>query len=164
MARPNPVRRIMTGNLPSLTYQRRKSFRPSDADVDYAYSIINRHIFGNALKKPTITLCQLKKAWGLCNWEDRETNGTSCTIRLSDKWFCPQWFMQTLAHEMVHQYQWDIYRWDHLEEYGREMHTDSGGHGPSFYAWREQFDYYGLTLKISFGQRRWFKYQDFNKC
>lgn len=164
MARPNPVRRIMTGNLPSLTYQRRKSFRPSYADVDYAYGILNRHVFKNALKKPNITLCQIKKAWGMCHWEDYEQNGSSCTIQLSDKWFCPQWFLNTLAHEMVHQYQWDIYRWEHQELYGREMHTDSGGHGPSFFAWRDEFDYYGLNLKTWFRQRKWFLYQDFNKC
>ena len=81
-----------------------------------------------------------------------------------DKWFCPQWFMNTLAHEMVHQYQWDHYRWDHLELHGKEMHVNSGGHGPSFYEWRDQFEYYGLNLKISFGQKRWFKHQDFTRC
>ena len=44
------------------------------------------------------------------------------------------------------------------------MKEDSGGHGPSFYMWRDRFDYYGLKLKISFGQKRWLKHQDFTKC
>ena len=163
MARPNPVRRIMTGNLPSLTYQRRKSFRPSYADVDYAYGILNRHVFKNSLKKPTITLCQIKKAWGMCHWEDYEKNGSACTIQLSDKWFCPQWFMNTLAHEMAHQYQWDVYRWDYFLQYHRAMNTNSEGHGPSFFMWRERFEYYGLSLRRSHSQRRWFRYQELSR-
>jgi SprT-like family len=165
MARPNPIRRLMACELPSITYQRRKLFRPSYADITYAYNIINRHVFDNALTRPTITQGTLRKAWGLCNWETTEqVNGSWCSIKMSDKWFCQQWFLNTLAHEMVHQYQWDIYRWDHMEYYGKEMHVNSGGHGPSFYEWRDRFAHYGLTLKISYGQKRWFKHQSFDKC
>ena len=165
MARPNPIRAIMTQPLPSITYQRRKQFRPNNADVTYAYNIINRHVFNSALKKPEIQIGTLRKCWGLCTWFQYErTPGTYCEIRLMDKWFCPQWFLNTLAHEMVHQYQWDIDRWDYIEQHGRDIHQNSGGHGPSFYAWRDRFEYYGLNLKISFGQKRWFKHQDFTKC
>lgn len=165
MARPNPIRSIMETPLPSLTYQRRKWFRPSDADLNYCYDIINRYVFDNQLRKPKLQQGQLQKAWGLCYWRTEEQNtGSWCEIKVMNKWFCQQWFMNTLAHEMVHQYQWDYYRWDHLEEYGKEMHTDSGGHGPSFYAWRERFAHYDLNLKIAFGQKRWFKHQNFNKC
>jgi len=154
----------MAEPLPSITSQRRKSFRPSDADVTYAYNIINRYIFDSALKQPEITQGTLRKAWGYCNWLKEKKNGTWCRINLMDKWFCPQWFMNTMAHEMVHQYQWDIYRWEHFGHYGRPMYEKSGAHGPSFYMWRERFEYYDLNLKISFGQRRWFKHQDFHKC
>ena len=154
----------MSEPLPSITYQRRKSFRPSNADVTYAYNIINRYVFDGQLRQPTIQQRTLRKAWGYCNWLDEYKNGTSCHISLMDKWFCSQWFLNTLAHEMVHQYQWDIYRWEHLDLYGRPMYEKSGAHGPSFYAWRERFEYYGLNLKISFGQKRWFKHQDFTKC
>lgn len=164
MARPNPIRAIMSEPLPSITYQRRKSFRPNNADITYAYNIINRYVFDGSLRQPQIEQSTIRSAWGYCNWLNKEQNGTSCSIKLMDKWFCPQWFMNTLAHEMVHQYQWDIYRWEHLDYYGRPMYEKSGAHGPSFYAWRDRFEYYGLNLKISFGQRRWFKHQDFTKC
>jgi len=165
MARPNPIRAIMATPLPSITYQRRKSFRPTDADIIYAYNIINRYVFDNQLRRPDIQQGTLRKAWGYCQWLDSEQdNGTSVEIRLMDKWFCPQWFMQTLAHEMVHQYQWDIYRYEHMDYYGRDINQSSGAHGPSFFAWRERFEFYDLTLKVSFGQRRWFKFQDFTKC
>ena len=165
MARPNPIRRIMEQPLPSITYQRRKQFRPSYADIDYAYKILNRYVFDNQLKKPEIIQGTIKKAWGYCQWQlEEQASGSWCTIKLMDKWYCPQWFMNTLVHEMVHQYQWDIYRWDHLESYGREIHTRSLGHGPSFHVWREQCEYYGLNLKTHHRMKKWFRYQDFTRC
>jgi len=165
MARPNPLRKIMSQELPSITYQRRKSFRPTDEDIVYSYNIINKYIFDGVLTRPAITKGTIRRAWGYCHWlnEEQET-GSWCTIRLMDKWFCPQWFLNTLAHEMVHQYQWDIDRWHHIELHGRDIYQNSGAHGPSFYAWRERFEHYDLKLKISFGQKRWFKHQDFTKC
>lgn len=164
MARPNPIRKIMEQPLPSITYQRRKSFRPSYEDINYAYNIINRYVFDKQLIQPQITQSTLRKAWGWCNWLDEEQDSGSWTnIRLMDKWFCPQWFMNTLAHEMVHQYQWDIYRWDQMEQLGRDIPHYSGGHGPSFYMWKDRFEHYGLTLKIYFRQRKWFLNQDFTK-
>ena len=165
MARPNPIRYIMELPLPSITYQRRKSFRPTYQDINYAYNIINKYVFDGVLRRPIIKKGTLRKAWGYCHWEmEPQAPGTYCHIRLMDKWFCPQWFMNTLAHEMVHQYQWDIYRWEHLDNYGRPMYDKSGAHGPSFFEWRDRFDYYGLNLKTWFGQKRWFKHQDFRKC
>jgi hypothetical protein len=121
-------------------------------------------VFDNQLYRPEIELGRLRKIWGYCQWQkDQQDTGSYCTIKLSDKWFCEQWFMNTLAHEMVHQYQWDIYRWDHLDYYGKEMNKTSGAHGPSFYMWRPKFEAFGLSLKIYWSQRRWFKYQEFAK-
>jgi hypothetical protein len=156
---------MMAYPLPSITYQRKKSFRPTEEDIIYSYNILNKYIFNNQLVRPEITQGIIHKAWGLCQWHhDEQSTGSYCSIRLSDKWFCSQWFLNTLAHEMVHQYQWDINRWHHIEQYGKDINFGGGAHGPSFYAWREQFSYYNLNLKISFGQRRWFKHQDFTKC
>ena len=165
MARPNPIRRIMEQPLPGITYQRRKSFRPSNEDIDYAYSIINRYVFDNRLIKPKIVQRTLRKAWGSCQWEmEEQESGSWCTINLMDKWYCPQWFMNTLAHEMVHQWQWDVYRHEYQSWYGREMPIAGKGHGPSFHSWRSQFEHYGLNLKTYHRTKKWFKYQDFTRC
>lgn len=165
MAKSNPVRAIMESPLPSITYQKRKLFRPSHDDLITAYKMINRHVFDNVLSIPDIKLIQTQKCWGYCQWlDDYQNNGSYCKIRLNRNWFCPQWFMNTLAHEMCHQYVWDRYRWEHHEIHGREIYTGGGGHGPSFFMWRDRFSYHGLTLKTAFGQNRWFKYQDFSKC
>jgi hypothetical protein len=161
MARPNPIRAIMEAELPTITYQRRMQFRPNYADINYAYNICNRYLFDNRLRKPVIEQGSRRKTWGFCQWEkELQDTGSYTTIKLMDKWFCEAWFLQTLAHEMVHQYQWDITR---FEEYNGTL-PESGAHGPSFFAHRERFDHYGLRLKTSYGMKRWFRHQDFRKC
>jgi hypothetical protein len=162
MARPNPIRALMSLELPPITYQRRLMYRPSYADINYVYNICNRYLFDNQLRRPKIVQGTRRQTWGFCLWEDEEQhNGSYCTIHIMDKWFCPQWFVQTLAHEMVHQWQWDIGRY---EGYPASHNPDSGAHGPSFFLWRERFDHYGLHLKRSYGMKRWFKHQDFTRC
>ena len=162
MARPNPIRAIMEAELPSITYQRRLQFRPTYHDINYVYNICNKYLFDNRLRKPVITQGSRRQTWGFCQWEnDYDNTGSYCTISIMDKWFCPQWFVQTLAHEMVHQYQWDIHR---FEYHNGKMDKKSGAHGPDFFMFRERFDHYGLYLKQWYGQKRWFKHQDFRKC
>jgi hypothetical protein len=171
MARPDLITQYMTAPLPCVSEQKRLPFRPEPEQVGQLYRVINRNIFDNQLTQPEIFLGTIKNAWGRCNWmENRQRRsswgkpGTWCQIELYDKWFSPQWFCNTLAHEMVHQWQWDIYRWEHQEQHGRKMYDDSGAHGPSFHYWRECFESWGLSLKISHGQRRWFRHQDLFKC
>ena len=165
MARPNPIRKIMEAPLPSRTYQRRLQFRPAAADIKYAYTIINRHVFDNQLTPCVIYSGSLRRTWAYCTWLDSEQHrGTWSTIHVMDKWYCPQWFIQILAHEMVHQWQYDIYRWEYLDQFRRNMPMNSDGHGPSFFSWRDRFDHYGLHLQRHYGTRRWFKHQDFTRC
>ena len=134
MARPNPIRKIMASELPSITYQRRKSFRPTLDDVDYAYVIINRYVFENQLKKPKIILKAGRKVWGTCQWlEEEQKSGSWCEIQINDKWFCMQWFMNVLAHEMIHLYQFALKK-------------DTGNHNSTFYSFRPRFKFIGLGL------------------
>jgi hypothetical protein len=161
MARPNPIRKIMETPLPSVTCQKTKPFRPTDADVIYAYNLINRYVFDKELRRPEITQATIRKAWGWCYGQDvRYSNGSYCKIHLMNKWFSPQWFMNTLAHEMAHQYQWDVIG-PEREANGQEPIMS---HGPTFFIWRERFDYYGLNLKTAHRMKKWFQYQDFRKC
>jgi hypothetical protein len=160
MARPNPIRKIMATPLPTRTLQRTKPFRPTEEDIIYAYNIINQHVFDGQLRRPKITQGRIKKCWGLCRWHDDSRTGKFHTdIKLVDKWYCVQWFMNTLAHEMIHQWQWEVYR---VENGG--IYELSGAHGPSFFLWRDRFAEYGLHLKTSHRMKKWFRYQDFNKC
>lgn len=172
MARTTLISQYMTAELPVVSKQKRLPFRPTQSQAQSLYRSINKYIFDNQLTMPDIVLKgNLRKCWGACNWElsrqksaSHGKRGTWCTIELMDKWFCPQWFCTTLAHEMVHQYQWDYYRWDHWEEFGREVNLTSAAHGPSFFAWRPIVAEFGIDLKTSHGMKRWFKHQDFRKC
>lgn len=161
MARPNPIRAIMEAPLPSITYQKRKGFRVGPAEVKYAYKIVNRYVFDNQLRMPEIVTGITRDYWGMCMGSFvAYPTGSYCRIKLSDKWFCPQWFMNVIAHEMAHQYQWDIDRYNRADN-GLEPIMS---HGPSFFMWRDRFAQYGLTLKTANGQKRWFDHQDFAKC
>jgi len=160
MARPNPIRKIMAMPLPNKTLQRTKPFRPTDDDVIYAYNILNKYIFDNQLKRPKIIQGRIPHCWGICRWlQHPKTMEFYTEIRLVDKWFCAQWFMNTLAHEMIHQWQWEVYR----EENGG-IYEYSGAHGPSFFLWRDRFAEFDLHLKTSHRMKKWFKHQDFTKC
>jgi hypothetical protein len=103
-----------------------------------------------------------RKYWGMCyaSYEIVKYRKTYCKIRLMDKWFCKQWLITTLAHEMVHQYQWDI-DGTKREREGKERLMS---HGPSFYAHRERLAKHGISLKVGHGQKRWLKHQSFAKC
>ena len=85
---------------------------------------------------------------------------SQCIIRVSDRWYCRQWLINTLAHEMVHQYQWDIYSKERFHQ-GKDPIMS---HGPSFYVFRDQLKEHGIVLKKSIGITRWFKYQKLSKC
>jgi len=153
---------IMDSPLPPVYIQRRLPYRPSKSDVRYVYEQLNWLIFDDKLRMPKLVLAShCKKYWGMCIAETSiNYTGSYCTIKLMDKWFCPQWMVTTLAHEMCHQYQWDI---DGPKRYkkGKDFILS---HGPSFFLYRDKLAEYGISLKTSHGQKRWFKHQDLFKC
>lgn len=171
MSRPSMITRYMTAGLPCVSEQKRLPYRPEPCEVDSLYRVINRNIFDNQLTQPPMYIGQLKRAWGRCLWlptRQRRSSwgkpGTWCMIELNDKYISPQWFCATLAHEMVHQWQWDIYRWQHRKTFGREMFLDSGAHGPSFHVWRDALADWGIPLKLAHSQKRWYRSQDLFKA
>ena len=83
-----------------------------------------------------------------------------CIIRVSDKWFCKQWLITTLAHEMVHQYQWDIQGRERIKN-GKEPFIS---HGPTFFQFRDKLAENNISLKRAHGIKGWFKHQNLWKC
>jgi hypothetical protein len=149
--------------LPSIGYQKRLSYRTNVSEVVELYKIINQACFNNKLDMPEIEVTpRCRKYWGMCygSFEIVKYRKTYCKIRLMDKWFCKQWLITTLAHEMVHQYQWDI-DGDKRESEGKDRIMS---HGPSFFAHREKLAKHGVSLKTGHGQKRWLKHQRFDKC
>ncbi len=153
---------LMDLPLPTISEQKRLLFRPSRHFVHHVYELINYEVFDSELYKPRLEIqshCQ--KYWGMCMGDIyRDSTGSHCTIRMMDKYFCPQWFVTTLAHEMVHQYQWDILG-PEREKNGKDWLMS---HGPSFFQFRNNLEWHGISLKTAHSQRRWFKHQNLFKA
>jgi hypothetical protein len=77
-----------------------------------------------------------------------------------DKWYCKQWLITVLAHEMCHQYQWDIQGMERLKRGKQPLMS----HGPSFFVFRDKLKKHGISLKGAHSKRKWFWYQNLFKC
>lgn len=111
---------------------------PTYLQVVRTYNILNSCIFGNRLKKPHIIIRNMRDTWALCEGDvytghDRFENDPVChRIIVNDRWPSRKFFVEVLAHEMIHQYQCD--------------HQNRMDHGKTFWAWKETFEKYNLRL------------------
>jgi len=153
----------MESPLPSIGQQKRLSYRTNINEVTRLYKMLNWYIFDNALSMPTLEVVpRCRKYWGMCygSYDAPIRNRSSCKIRLMDKWYCKQWLVAVLAHEMCHQYQWDI---QGLER--RKVGKDPiMSHGPSFFVFRDRLKKHGISLKGAHSRRKWFLYQNLFKA
>ena len=156
------LKELMAMPLPPIREQKRLMFRPSQWQVSHVYKLVNDSVFYNALRKPELILKpRCRKYWGMCyGSHEKLRNGSYCKIELMDKWISPQWMIATLAHEMVHQYQWDIAGPEREEEGLNPIMS----HGPSFFQFRDLLEEHDIPLKTAHSQRRWYKHQSLFKC
>ena len=163
MAKSSKLVKIMQSELPVMSFQRRFLYRTSEKEVAALYRLLNREIFNGKLPTPVFEIGQCRNYWGFCYGKDfNADNGdrSKCIIRLSDKWCCKQWLVTILAHEMCHQYQWDVYSKNRVKQGLEPMMS----HGPSFFKYKEKLAKRGIALKIRYSLAEWFTYQDFAKC
>jgi hypothetical protein len=145
MTASTTLRQLMATPLPERNQQLRMQCRPSQKQVVKIYNLLNQVIFKNKLTRPKIVLAQQRKKWGECQVFDyRLRSGSGCIIRISNKWICVQWLITILAHEMAHQYQWDIIGPARLAEGKKPLL----GHGPSFFQHRARLHKYKIPLRI----------------
>lgn len=155
----------MSMELPTISAQKRLVYRTDLKEVRHLFRVLNMTIFDNKLPMPEFIIFRRgKDYWGLCEALDFRPNPnvkkSNVRIHLSDKWFCKQWLIDTLAHEMCHQYQWDVYSKQRMKN-GQEPIMS---HGPSFYVFRDKLAEYGISLKRHHRMKKWFKHQNFFKC
>ena len=152
---------LMATPLPSLYQQKRCTFRPSLSEVHEIYDLLNKSIYKNKLIRPEIQLGQRRQCWGMCIGyaRYRDTN-SRCVIKLTDKWYCVQWLVIVLAHEMAHQYQWDVISPKRVKQ-GK---ADLISHGPTFFQHRTKLKKAGIPLKTAHRTRKWFTHQDVHRC
>ena len=153
----------MCEELPSIADQKRLFYRTDRAEVVAVYRMLNKHVFNNKLIMPEIEVMpRCRKYWGMCYGSLQMPTKTKsfCKIRMMDKWYCRQWLVIVLAHEMCHQYQWDVEGLKRLNK-GKEPIMS---HGPSFFIFRDKLKKLGIPLKSAHSKRRWFKHQNVFKC
>ena len=157
MAQSNKLVDLMETPLPSIAEQRRRTFRPTKRTVRKIFNLLNTHIFNNKLSYPDMVVRALGDHWGICIGTD--TPYRYSTIRLHHHYVCVQWFVVVLAHEMIHQYQWDVIGPQRIAKDKVPLIS----HGPSFYQFRDKFATYGIPLKQTYRLRHWWKKQDLMK-
>ena len=128
-----------------------KQFMPSVEQCQSWFRTLNRGMFGNNLQEPELIVRRMIYDWGLCvvDWDNRKCRkGTfnqsvipyhlgdnlSYRIELHNKF--PRWkdFIETLAHEMVHLYQMQVWK------------DPYSNHNEYFYSWRNYFRQHNLRL------------------
>jgi hypothetical protein len=154
----------LSEELPSISKQKKQPFRPTIPEIKEAWKVLNVLCFNSELKMPEFSLHSRKWWWAMCVSNSgrpiKYKTKSNCEIWLSDKWFCRQWFVDTLAHEMAHQYQWDI---DGVKRVKKGWDPIMS-HGPTFFKHREKMKSYGIYLKIAHKNDKWFQYQCLKKC
>ena len=131
MARPHPLRVLVQSELPPLTARKK----------------LNKYVFNDRLSCPPIVLGICRGYYGACEgFADKTRPGTYCKIRLSNKWTSVQWMITVLAHEMVHQYQWDVYS----VKRERQGLTNIMSHGPSFFEWKDRLAEFAIDLRTAY--------------
>lgn len=107
---------------------RNKFFYPTILDCQKWYQIINREIFKNDL--PAYTNFDIRKRRGTwAYFMPSDEIPYRMGMKYPNEWF----FVNILAHEMVH-------HWQEVKEYNVK-------HNSSFYQWKPIFEEHGLTLK-----------------
>ena len=152
--------RLLETPLPSISRQRRKPYRPTEQEINRIYSLMNRVVFDGQMTRPRIVTGREVDALGWCIGMRPPTRTRSgCVIRLTDKWFSVHWLIFVMAHEMCHQYQWDILGPQRQAQGRRPMMS----HGPSFLMHRQRLVEIGVPLLKKVYMYRWFQYQDLKK-
>lgn len=96
------------------------------------FNILNRELFENTLPPVNeIDIRWRRNAHAYYDYDERKSNGT-CKLLMNKKYKSKQFFVEVLAHEMVHHYQY--------------VNGERMGHGSSFIRWRDKFNQKGLNL------------------
>lgn len=163
MFKKSNLSELMREELPPIAYQKRLLYRTDYNEVVALYRLLNKTIFNNKLIMPEIEVMpRCRKYWGMCfgSIQMPTSRKSYCKIRLMDKWYCKQWLITVLAHEMCHQYQWDVIGLQRLSKGKQPIMS----HGPSFFVFRDKLKKHGIPLKSAIVRRKWFQHQNMFKC
>jgi hypothetical protein len=141
MARPNKLQKfVQRSNMFDGNYVATQEF------ADETYEVLNCYIFDNCLEPCPVNVRRTRGVWGMCDGRVENDEFRVHEITLTNKYPFRAMFVATLAHEMVHQFQWDVLSNERWEQ-GKEPVMS---HGPSFFAWRPVLAEYNIPLTKSF--------------
>ena len=108
-------------------------YYPTDDVARYWFKVINRQVFDNALMPfSAIYVRRMLKVWAHVSY-DEEIKSPPMELHMHMKFPNKTFFINVLAHEMVHKWQ-------------LEINLDTGNHNKHFYSWKQTFNENGLNL------------------
>jgi len=119
-----------------------RNFEASQELALEAYDMLNQYVFDNGLDPCPVTVRRTRGYWGMCDGRVVDDECRTNEIILTKRYPFKAMFINTLAHEMVHQFQWDVLSNERLEQGKPPIMS----HGPSFYAWRPALKEYNIIL------------------
>ena len=112
-------------------------FEVEQTDLDYWFDLINKEVFDGICPSPHIMVVKRQRgSWGYVKQD--EFGGKSWVgLFMSPKFPSLAAFIQILAHEMIHVWQFLTVE-------------DTGNHNKNFYSWRDRFKEFGLDLRRNY--------------
>jgi hypothetical protein len=109
-------------------------FRPTIHDCREVWTNINRNVFNGELKMPSFRLIYTKAFWGEC--QGVLDDPTSVKMKINKSFLSKRLFINTMAHEMVHQWEW--------------LTNENMTHGPQFFLWRNELEKFNIKLSRAY--------------
>jgi hypothetical protein len=106
-------------------------------DCQRWFNILNRELFNESL--PQVDEIDIRWRRGAHAWYDYDQTNPgagTCKLLMNKRYKSKQFFVEVLAHEMVHHYQY--------------IYNEEVGHGSSFLKWRDKFNKKGLNLSKAY--------------
>lgn len=110
-------------------------YRPTEEDAWEWFHILNRQLFGNLLKPVEKIFISNHVKYGdvyALYYYNQSKRGDLSKISISSSFRSEKMFVEILAHEMIHHFQY--------------TYDEPVGHGPTFFAWRDNLKLKGLGL------------------
>lgn len=139
----NPIVRLMKAKSQHLIDT--GGYEPDIVNLRFYYNLLNRYVFKGALTKPKLEITRLRGCWGYFSGNHLEGNVLfkESRIVMNNRYPTKQLFLTALAHEMVHQYQWDIQGPKRL----KEKQPPNINHNSTFREWRPILSRFGIPLQ-----------------
>ena len=121
------------------------AYKPTTDECQKVHNLLNKNVFDGMLKKTRFNIRNMGDVWAMCDgrFDIKSEKFFTEQILLHNKFPHKAMFVTAVAHEMVHQWQWEVY--------SAERHEQGKGfimsHGPSFRKWKKALGKYLIPLR-----------------